>query len=220
VYRLGLNASVAQSPAAIPADLTRRERRKLEVRGRILEAAVDLFDAQGVADTKVSEICERADVAHKTFFNHFPSRHQLIREIAHEALARMLARIEEVTQLPVPARERLTIYFGGIADEADEAGPMARDLLTEIIHAGHEEGPEQARRIHDAFERLVRACIDAGDFDAGHGIDTLTEMVMGAYYALMFNWAHLEGYPLRRRALAAARFLGDAMSSAPQRRKP
>ena len=27
----------------------------------------------------------------------------------------------------------------------------------------------------------------------------------------MFNWAHLDGYPLRRRALAAARFLGDAL---------
>jgi AcrR family transcriptional regulator len=201
----------------IPPDLTRRERRKLEVRGRILEAAVELFDAQGVAETKVSEICERADVAHKTFFNHFPSRQQLIREIAHEALASMLARIEEVTKLPVPARQRLEIYFGGIAEEADEAGPMARDLLTEIIHAGHEEGPEHARKIHDAFERMVRAGVDAGDVDARHGIDTLTEMVMGAYYALMFNWAHLEGYPLRRQALAAARFLGHAMSSTSER---
>ena len=207
--------SVAEMPPAIAVDLTRRERRKLEVRGRILEAAVELFDDQGLAQTKLSEICERADVAHKTFFNHFPSRQHLIREIAHEALADMLARIEEVTKLAVPARQRFEIYFGGIAEGADEAGPMARELLTEIIHAGHEEGPEQARKIHDAFEGLVRAGIDAGDIDARHGVDTLTEMVMGAYYALMFNWAHLEGYPLRSRALSAARFLGDAMSSAP-----
>ena len=41
----------------------RRERRKQEVRGRILEAAHDLFEAGGVAGTRVSDICERADVA-------------------------------------------------------------------------------------------------------------------------------------------------------------
>ncbi len=53
-------------------ELTRRERRKREVRGRILAAAVGLFDERGFGATKVAEICERADVAHKTFFNHFP----------------------------------------------------------------------------------------------------------------------------------------------------
>ena len=44
-------------------------------------------------------------------------------------------------------------------------------------------------------------------------------MVLGAFYVLMFNWAHLEGYALRRQALAAARFLGDAMAAAPVRRR-
>jgi hypothetical protein len=28
----------------------------------------------------------------------------------------------------------------------------------------------------------------------------------------MFNWANLDGYPLRRRALAVARFLADALA--------
>ena len=38
-------------------------------------------------------------------------------------------------------------------------------------------------------------------------------MVLGAFYALMFNWAHREGYALRKQALAAARFLGDALAA-------
>ena len=38
----------------------RRERRKLEVRTRIIDAALALFDQRGFDDTKVSEICERA----------------------------------------------------------------------------------------------------------------------------------------------------------------
>ena len=36
-------------------------------------------------------------------------------------------------------------------------------------------------------------------------------MLLGAYYALMFNWANLEDYPLRRQARAGARLLADAL---------
>ena len=50
---------------------SRRERRKQEVRSRILEAANELFPIDGFQETRVDDICERADVAHKTFFNHF-----------------------------------------------------------------------------------------------------------------------------------------------------
>jgi hypothetical protein len=45
-------------------------------------------------------------------------------------------------------------------------------------------------------------------------------MVLGAFYALMFNWAHLEGYPLRRQARAAASFLGDALCFPSERTMP
>ena len=68
--------------AAPSSGATRRERRKHELRERILEASRELFDAQGVATTTVAEICERADVAQKTFFNHFETKPQLLREIA------------------------------------------------------------------------------------------------------------------------------------------
>ncbi len=62
----------APQPRADHSDLSRRERRKLEVRNRILEASTTLFEAKGLEATTVVEICERADVAHKIFFNHFP----------------------------------------------------------------------------------------------------------------------------------------------------
>jgi AcrR family transcriptional regulator len=199
-------------------DLTRRDRRKLEVHARILEAALALFDFQGVADTKVAEICDRADVAQKTFFNHFATRQHLLREIAADALDQTLERIEQAAVLPGTTPARLLHFFDGIAEAAAQAGPMHRELLTEIVHTGHESGADrdQARLLHDAFGQLVRAGIAAGDIDDRYSADTLTEMIMGAFYALMFNWAHLEGYPLRRQARAAAGFLGDAFAPAPE----
>ena len=95
---------------------------------------------------------------------------------------------------------------------------MHRELLSEIVHIGHESGDEQeqARRLHDAFGAIVCDGVDAGDLTGRHSPETLTEMLMGAYYVLMFNWANLEAYPLHERALETARFLIDSMVCAEQ----
>jgi AcrR family transcriptional regulator len=197
------------------ADLNRRERRKLELRGRMLEAAVALFDERGVHATKVADICARADVAQKTFFNHFASKGQLLRELAEEASQQLLAEIEAARKHGRSTRDRLERFFGGVAESAAEAKPTHRELLTELIHAIHESGtePDQARRLHIAFGALVGDGLALGDVTTRHAPETLTEMIMGAYYALMFNWANLDGYPIHERARAAARFLAEALAS-------
>ncbi len=64
------------------------ERRKLEVREKILAAAFDLFLGEGVAATTIEEICERADVANRTFFNHFATRQDMIRALAERTVDR------------------------------------------------------------------------------------------------------------------------------------
>lgn len=193
---------------------TRRARRVREVRERILAAAVALFDERGFDATKVTEICERADVANKTFFNHFPTKHDLLRAIASLALEEFLAKIEDARKLPGTTRERLHALFGRIADDALAAGPMHRALLAEIIHVAHESGTEgeQARRLHDAFRAILRDGRGAGDVATSHTLEIQTDVLLGTFYALMFNWANLDEYPLRRQALAAARFLADAFA--------
>lgn len=194
---------------------TRRARRVREVRERILAAAVALFDERGFDATKVAEICERADVANKTFFNHFPTKNDLLRAIASIALEEFLAKIEAARKGPGGTRERLHALFGAIADDALAAGPMHRELLAEIIHVAHESGTEgeQARRLHAAFRAILRDGRAAGDVATAHALEVQTDMLLGAFYALMFNWANLDGYPLRRQALAAARFLADAFAA-------
>jgi AcrR family transcriptional regulator len=200
----------------LPTDPTRRDRRWQEVHQRIVEAAISLFDEQGFAATKVSDICDRADVANKTFFNHFPTKNDVLREIAEAALEKFLDVIEEARAVSGGTRARLLALFSKIADNSLARGPMYRELLAEIIHAAHESGTEreQARRLHQAFRALVREGRARGDVGTAHGIEVQTDMLIGAFYALMLNWANLDDYPLRRQALAAARFLGDALEGA------
>src|SRR5262245_20539767 len=203
-------------PAERPAEISRRERKKRAVRARILEVAAELFDAHGLAATRVAEICERADVAQKTFFNHFASKQELLRELARHALEGLLADVEEARKQEHSTPGRLVRFFDRVAERAEAGGAMHRELVTELAHAVHasQRGPEHARRLHDAFAALVRDGLAAGDVTRRHAPETLTEMILGAYYVLIFNYANLEGFPIRRQARAAARFLADALAPA------
>ena len=199
-------------------DLSRRERRKHEVRARILAAGIELFRAHGFAETKVSDICERADVAHKTFFNHFPSKQDLVREIAQHSIGELLIDIETARKAGANTTDRLARFFTEMARRSLEAGPMFREVVSELVHVVHESASrsEHARRLHDAFGAIVADGLAVGDVTRRHDAETLTEMIMGAYYVLIFNYANLDDFPLADQAAAVARFLGDALAASPE----
>ncbi len=211
--------SVAASvKPVVPA--SRRERRRQEVRGRIIEAAMHLFDAKGFAATTVAQICTAADVAEKTFFNHFTSKADMLREVARIELDVLLGIIAEAVRLGADgdAGARVDQFFRLLADRVAQASPMRRELLTELVHLAHDTGTgsAQARTLHGAFSGLLRG---RGGAVRGLAVETAVEAIVGAFYALMLNWANIEGYPVRRRALAMARFLGDAVGHAGRRRR-
>src|SRR5262252_10438827 len=89
----------------------RRQRRRGETAERILEAAVALFGERGVAGTRVAEICERADVAHQTFFNHFPTKQDLVRELVRRGGEFTLAAVERAMREGGTTGERLALLF-------------------------------------------------------------------------------------------------------------
>ena len=81
--------------------LGRRERRKLEVRARILAAARELFAKHGFEATTVDEIARAADVAPATFFNHFQSKQALLSLMAGEVFETLHAMTAQHLEGPV-----------------------------------------------------------------------------------------------------------------------
>jgi AcrR family transcriptional regulator len=198
-----------------PPETGRRDRRRREVHERILKAAVDRFERQGVEATKVDDICAVADVAQKTFFNHFPTKQHLIREIAAAFLHELLDILEETRATPGTTGDRINRFFARIAADVEAASPMRRALVLEVIRLVHDDRAEAepSRQLRASFGLLLREGVRAGDVTRAHPLPVLTQIVTGAFYALMLDWVSSEEFPMRARATGVARFLADALAA-------
>jgi AcrR family transcriptional regulator len=194
----------------------RYQRRRQETADRIVEAAAVLFGERGVEATKVTDICERADVAHQTFFNHFPSKQDLVREIARIGHDFFVAAIETATSEGRSTGERLARLFDSIHEAAAAAGPMHQDVVSETMR---EAQSFHQREIHRAIEKLVRKGRSEDDVTRLHAIDDLVALVFGAFHQLMFEWAHRADFPMAERSARMARLLAQALAPRPGERR-
>lgn len=200
-----------------PPGLTRRDRRRLELFERILAAGEALFEEQGYDDTRVAEICERADVAYGTFFNHFPTKVDLLRALADRSLLRVAERLEEVAKLPGSIEDRLIALFEGDAEIFLCLLPGRRELVGRVQALAYTDSPaDRDRRFHVAFESFLRRGVEDGRVRSDVPVETLADVVSSSFASMSLSWVHFDDYPVRERAGAAARFLASTLEPAPR----
>lgn len=194
---------------------SRRERRKQEVRDRIVAASERLFAAQGYDGTTVDQIAEAADVAQKTFFNHFPTKHALLTLLAEARLDRMYAELEEVRCGRAATGRKLALFFDRSGEHAEAEDLLVRDVALELrrlLTPGADAAGAEASRLHRLFGAILRDGQDAGDVRADLDAEFLAEMVLGAFGAVWANWASGSGYPVGQRLQQTAAFIGEAIA--------
>ena len=193
---------------------SRRERRRLEIRQRIVETALLLFETDGYQATTVTTIAERADIAYGTFFNHFPTKLDVLREVAELALHDLFRDVEELSKRPGTFKDHLITLFEQTADQTEALGPRARELLDAMMALSFSEtAVSNDQRIRSAFRRFLEEGRSAGDLREDVDLDTMLEVVVGTWYSMFLSWVHFDDYPLRSRASAAGRFLAETFTA-------
>ncbi len=77
------------------AEMSLRERKKLQMRQTLLDIAEELFSTLPFEEVMVDEIAARANISQKTFFNYFPTKAQLLEEL-------LLSWLRQVNLWPSP----------------------------------------------------------------------------------------------------------------------
>jgi AcrR family transcriptional regulator len=163
------------------------------VRERILAAAFDLFLTQGAAATTIEEICDRADVANRTFFNHFATRQDMIRALAELRLVHLRDVFFDRGDEAIPAR--LIGVFDDIGAALSQSGDTYRELIGEML-ATSGYGIQRGFNLHDTFVELVKEGVARGEVGTRHDVETLADIIVGALSGGIVNWTVDRTYSL------------------------
>jgi len=134
-------------------------------RDRVAAAAADLFYRHGIHATGVEALTSAASVSKRTFYQHFPSKDELVRsylraldEGGGTALERQLDRTE------IPPRERLLAIFDARPADRFRGCPFHNAA---VESAGVVEGVDEIVRDHKLrfAQRLSDVAAEAGAAD-------------------------------------------------------
>jgi AcrR family transcriptional regulator len=165
--------------------VSRVERRKAEVRERILTSAFDLFLSQGVSETRIDQICERADIADRTFFNYFATRGDMVRALAERRLVNLHDVVFARATEPIP--QRLVGVFDDIAATLVDSGETYREMIGEMMAAA-DYGAHRGSPFHDTFVELVKDGLARGELRTHHDPQILADIIVGALTGALVNW--------------------------------
>jgi AcrR family transcriptional regulator len=194
-----------------PRRPSRFELRRRKSRAALIEAAIELFQQQGVRATKLEEICERADVSPRTFFNHFETRTHLYRAIAQQRIEQTAARIEVAAAAQEPFGAKLAALLREVAAYL-AARPAWREMVGEMLSLRHDGDGTALRTLREALVRLLAAGVARGEVSARHRPEVLADLLFGALTTALGRWSDEDGYDLERGLAETGRALLDLLS--------
>jgi TetR/AcrR family transcriptional regulator, cholesterol catabolism regulator len=168
---------------------TRREAKKLQVRARLMEAALALFRERGVDATTVQDVVDRADTAKGTFFNYFPTKdHVLVAyydRLTDDALARALR------SGPAPSAEARVIGLlracAATLDDVVLTRALLRAVFSSAVVAAADDATE--RRLHAVLRPVLQDGMARGEFRPDLELDEFCALLTGVLSATIQDWA-------------------------------
>jgi AcrR family transcriptional regulator len=128
--------------------------------GRLIKAAIELFDEQGYDATTVAEIAERAGLTKRTFFRHFPDKREVLFQGSQELEGRWLAGIASVPAHVDPLAA-VTAGFTPVAELFADRLPFAR-LRAAIVAANPELRERELIKLHRLADAIEGALLQRG----------------------------------------------------------
>ena len=197
-------------PADVTAQLSRREQTKQTNRGRIYDAALELFAERGYSTVTVEDICARADVGRATFFRLYGTKSGLLEEFNLRLAVEARTRVE---RLGTPtAAAALQEVQRTICDAWASSGRGLREMAEEYIHTVSLAAGAGASQpdLHVLVSSIIRAGQASGEVVAKPNPDFIAWVVIAALCSATATWL---GTPetMRRRSTETLQLLFSGM---------
>lgn len=166
--------------------------RRQERREALLAAALDVFSTKGYAASSVEEICRRAYVSTRNFYEEFANREAVLNELGERLTKQIYQALTEVTVEPGPdlVRRRTRARIAGVVHTLVDDPRVARLAMVETVGLSP-QNEARRRRAHRLYADWIKDYL--AEELAGRGIDerrqsSLALAVVGATNELIGNW--------------------------------
>ena len=154
-------------------------RRRAEVRERLLRVAEGLMLERGVDGVTIEDITEAADIARRSFYHHFESKHEILIPIARARNAVLNRRLDRlVASIDDPAEGMATAMRHGLREIPSD--PLCRWFT---LHSGL-----PVERLHEGFEtsawRDVHRAMQRGRFHVANQ-NVVAQLLPAAFIAIV-----------------------------------
>ncbi|GMV94756.1 MAG: hypothetical protein AMXMBFR82_45340 [Candidatus Hydrogenedentota bacterium] len=187
---------VSAQPASKPVG--RRDRRKAEVRARIIDASLELFSKQDYVDTTVEQITEAADVGKGTFFNYFDCKEQVLSGLSVRQLARIEDAVDQAIRDERPAKETLRRLLHLTADTPGKSRTLMRNLL--VGNFSSEQSSDYLREYVEqalgAVQELLRWARERGEVVSTESVESQARRFIQVYMGVTMMWVIQPGISL------------------------
>jgi AcrR family transcriptional regulator len=165
-------------------ELSLRERKKRETRQRILDVAIELFQSQGFDQTPVDAIATQANISRGTFFNYFPNKKSLLREIASQELEQ-LQKLAEDDRTNSPIAKIRHVIHRLVADTLPYLRITRYIFLGAMLYPTEEKAPNI--QLGSILGGLVQEAQDRSEICADLPPAEIVHAITGAYLAVFFE---------------------------------
>ena len=165
---------------------------KAQTRAAIVAAAFDLFGKLGFEKVSVEMIAAAAGISRATFFNYFPQKELILREIASaraERLKRLLAGFCATEQVPT-LRDILELVLN-MTEENARISQQSKKLLLETVFRQASQGLLLISR--DRAVEALAAAIERIPRSDRRPARQVAETLFAVYLGTMMEWLMREG---------------------------
>ena len=170
--------------------LTPRKQQALEMRSRIQNVALDLFDREGFENVSVEEIAQKAGCSVGNIYHYFKSKDELaIQVTSHVDAAYLTLEAEYLADSAHTSREKL-LDFVGQSLRISSSDPVLYRIYFRVLL------------------ELVELCRRDGFIDARYDGDIAVEYLVTLHRGTLLEWRIYEGnFDIAQRGIAMAEIL-------------
>ncbi|HEY3140255.1 MAG TPA: TetR/AcrR family transcriptional regulator [Acidimicrobiales bacterium] len=187
----------------------RRQRKKEELRARILDAASQLIARQGLAATTVDQIAELADISQTTFFNYFRNKAHLVDALVARMVRFFDDTVDRVHGVDASAVQKVETLFQLAVDLTEGQHRFVRDLIGETARSSTLEARISFEHMRAVLTEDLAQSQARGEVRRDQSAQDLADAVLGLYVSAFLFWTTDASYSVAERLRTSALLATD-----------